>query len=249
MCKLRKLGDEVHAAMTIAMILTVFSRLFSEPLSLLEFSNNTFTLDGFYDSVYGAMSEDGVLVTSVGDVRFFGTTHPSMHDTQAIEKQQRILQNAGFKTATQGFLQPFNLHLSSKGQTTSSNLLVDEATVEVAIRQRLVPTVSGESPLRFLDGSTMFSFANVVDASSMNTRRSLCTCEPNGEVLSKPCHCQSPEELLFNVDKFVDATTSKKLTSVPGYEAADADTATKGGVCDAELASTDEARVMQAHYS
>lgn len=64
-----------------------------------------------------------------------------------------------------GFSSPWQFVVAFKSFDTKADWLVDESLINLKIRQRLLPTVKGESSLLHFDGATMLSYLHPSKAS------------------------------------------------------------------------------------
>lgn len=113
-------------------------------------------------SFSNALTDQGILVAQIGQSSFL-VDPPREYTRESVIDDAFILQlqDNGFKKITDyedshgGFLGVWNLLVAFKGDLSSERWYADEASVNLEIRRRILPTVTGQSPLRFFDGATM----------------------------------------------------------------------------------------------
>jgi len=132
------------------------------PGSTNELSNNLYHNPDLVAAFYNALTEDGVLVTSLGPRRY-----ESLSESASLRSN---LRKQGFQDVKVyedmhgGFTRVSDFAIAFKRSTDASNKRwnANEALVDVELRNRLFPTKSGRSlPLRFFDGATMRSMSRI----------------------------------------------------------------------------------------
>lgn len=117
-------------------------------------------------AVSNSMTEEGILVSQVGQSVYAGDP-PTEFTREATLETSFIPQLAkhGFEKIKSyadmhgGFMAAWNFLLAFKDSSTLENWYANEALVDLAIRERVLATKSGESSLRYFDGATMNGFA------------------------------------------------------------------------------------------
>lgn len=113
-----------------------------------------------------SLTGDGILIAQVGQADF-------MNDPPKQFSRERVLDDAfipqlrkhGFEKVKDyedfhgGFMGVWGYMIAFKDITSSENWYMNEAGMALEIQDRIIPTVTGESPLRYFDGAAMQSLA------------------------------------------------------------------------------------------
>eukprot|EP00541_Cyclophora_tenuis_P005765 CAMPEP_0116542050 /NCGR_PEP_ID=MMETSP0397-20121206/808_1 /TAXON_ID=216820 /ORGANISM="Cyclophora tenuis, Strain ECT3854" /LENGTH=446 /DNA_ID=CAMNT_0004066031 /DNA_START=17 /DNA_END=1357 /DNA_ORIENTATION=- len=131
-----------------------------DPEDSVEFCDALYNNGVFLQSLYDSLSEDGVLVIQVG-----GSPEPNAPSETFSNKNRALLidhlQKLGFTSmhlyheSHGGLFLPWNYLVVSKSGKARKHWYANEAQISLAIRQRILPTKTGESALRYFDGATM----------------------------------------------------------------------------------------------
>ncbi|KAG7350364.1 spermidine synthase [Nitzschia inconspicua] len=132
-----------------------------DPQGVQEIVEALYTDAVFYRSLHDGLSADGILIAQVGEATELDDPYDSFVDRN-LWSFFNGLKRLGFRKITEyeegdcGFYAPWGFVMASKhpGPLTES-LFTNEALVSLKIRQRMIPTVDGSSPLRYFDGATM----------------------------------------------------------------------------------------------
>ncbi|KAG7357508.1 spermidine synthase [Nitzschia inconspicua] len=132
-----------------------------DPQGVQEIVEALYTDAIFYRSLHDGLSADGILIAQVGEATELDDPYDSFVDRN-LWSFVNGLKRLGFRKITEyeegdcGFYAPWGFVMASKhpGPLTES-LFTNEALVSLKIRQRMIPTVDGSSPLRYFDGATM----------------------------------------------------------------------------------------------
>merc|ERR1712032_470169 len=132
-----------------------------DPNDEIEFAVYLYTSDNYIQSLYNALSDEGILVVQVGEV-------PSVIDpadetghfaNRSIMKDK--LSNVGFESihiyeeGHSGFLAPWSILVAFKDAETRRNWYRNNAEIDLQLRKRILPTSTGRTSLRNFDGATM----------------------------------------------------------------------------------------------
>lgn len=138
---------------------------YSDPSSVVDFSDVLYKNRDFVAALYNALTESGILISQVGEDNTY--TDAPDHFTsggQSIMRFEELLEDEGFERikhyseAHANFLAPWAFMSIWKDISTSERWYGSQAQVDLAIRTRIYPTTDGSEPLRFFDGATMMSY-------------------------------------------------------------------------------------------
>ncbi len=133
----------------------------SDPQNVVEFARALYGDNSFLGALYNALTEDGILITQVGNA-------PERDDPpeQMTADKNRIiyaksLTRQGFKSIADysedhtGFEEPWYFYAAFKDLSTRSYWMASEATINLKIRKRAIRTIDGTSPFDYFDGAMM----------------------------------------------------------------------------------------------
>jgi hypothetical protein len=142
--------------------LTFLRFFFSDPSSVVDFSDVLYDNDEFAAALYNGLTAEGVLVAQAGEAAYAcdsGLEHGSAQEIFITH-----LENQGFEASTSyneahgGFLSPWSYLIFFKDVYGRELWHSNDANVNLQIRKRMLPTISGESPLKFFDGASQKSY-------------------------------------------------------------------------------------------
>jgi len=109
-----------------------------------------------------ALTDEGVFVAQVGQAEFLVDpaieyTRESVLDDSFIPHLLRhgFMKIREYEDFHGGFMGIWNFMIAFKDTGSSENWYASQSQIDLEIRKRLIPTRSGESPLRYFDGATM----------------------------------------------------------------------------------------------
>jgi len=129
------------------------------PFAEVLYSNFMFT-----EALFNALTDDGILIMQLGVAPF--TNDPPDEFSRSHNRAKLIngLQEFGFESiqtyeeAHCGFGDPWLFLVVCKDYGCRQNWYANSAEISVAIRKRLLPSVSGKPSLKYFDGATMNSY-------------------------------------------------------------------------------------------
>ncbi|KAL9183486.1 hypothetical protein ACHAXT_004342 [Thalassiosira profunda] len=135
-----------------------------DPNDNIEFAVELYTSDTYIQSLYNALTEDGILVVQVGEVPDLSSPadETGRFANRAVMKEK--LDAVGFKSihvyeeAHSGFLSPWTTLVAFKDIKTRANWYRSPAEIELQLQKRILPSKTGASSLRYFDGATMHSY-------------------------------------------------------------------------------------------
>eukprot|EP00539_Tryblionella_compressa_P016361 CAMPEP_0178849840 /NCGR_PEP_ID=MMETSP0746-20121128/20175_1 /TAXON_ID=913974 /ORGANISM="Nitzschia punctata, Strain CCMP561" /LENGTH=749 /DNA_ID=CAMNT_0020515109 /DNA_START=81 /DNA_END=2330 /DNA_ORIENTATION=+ len=136
-----------------------------DPQGLQDIVEALYTDDEFYQALFNGLSSDGILISQVGEGSWSDDPFYALGEDRHYGSFLKGLKSLGFYKITNyieggcGFFSPWGFVVASKQQNTLEDLwFQNEALINLKIRQRLVPTKQGDSPLFFFDGATMQTY-------------------------------------------------------------------------------------------
>eukprot|EP00571_Detonula_confervacea_P016753 CAMPEP_0172296894 /NCGR_PEP_ID=MMETSP1058-20130122/87_1 /TAXON_ID=83371 /ORGANISM="Detonula confervacea, Strain CCMP 353" /LENGTH=754 /DNA_ID=CAMNT_0013005969 /DNA_START=112 /DNA_END=2376 /DNA_ORIENTATION=- len=135
-----------------------------DPNDDIEFAVELYTSDTYIQSLYNALTMNGILVVQVGEVP---EENSPADETGAFKNRSVMkgkLEGVGFKSihvyeeAHSGFLAPWSTLVAFKDIQARENWYRNSAEIELQLQKRILPTKSGRSSLRNFDGATMSSY-------------------------------------------------------------------------------------------
>lgn len=132
-----------------------------DPEDTAEFAVNLYKDLDFWGTILNAISDDGILVMQMGisphvldPGEAFGRNYnrATLFDTvEAVGFKRMFLYEEGHSN----FLTPWSYLVACKSEKCSEEWYLNEAEIDLRIRERILPTKSGTPALRYVDGSTM----------------------------------------------------------------------------------------------
>lgn len=159
--------------------------IFSDPSSIVEFSDILYNNLDFATSIYNALTPKGILTIQIGEADEVGELPDSIMINDQVLSLVNHLGEVGFQSVVWyseemhgRFSEPWAYVSVFKDFSTRADWFTNEAKVNLKMRRRSVPTITGESPFRVFDGATMMSykFAHTVEEVMF------CSREPQPEV-------------------------------------------------------------------
>lgn len=140
----------------------------SDPSSVVSFSDVLYNNNELVAALSNALTDRGVFVAQVGETNFL--SDPSREFSREAVLDDffiRQLKENGFAKVHEyedfhgGFLGVWGYMIAFKDEWTNQRWFAPVALVNLDIRNRLLPSVSAESTLRYFDGATMQGFQYV----------------------------------------------------------------------------------------
>ena len=160
----------------------------------MEFSDVLYDNEKLVKALSNALTDDGVLVVQVGMAAILDDP-PIEHGREGVRVKafREHLIASGFRFITQyseahcGFGSPWRFQIAMKRGTSFSGFYANEAEVDLAASQRILPTIQGESALRFFDGATLAGYQQ------LDRTAEIVWCLSN-KVKCGDCHGLDPEK-------------------------------------------------------
>ena len=135
-----------------------------DPQDTVEFANILYQDLSFWQSIYNALTEDGILVAQLGNSPHLwqGSDQDNMNIRRF--KNTQVLEKVGFATTHSyeeshcEFGNSWTFLLVCKSQECNKNWYKSSAQVEIAIHERILPSKSGLPLLKHFDGATMAQY-------------------------------------------------------------------------------------------
>lgn len=135
-----------------------------DPNDDIEFAVYLYTSDVYIQSLYNALTSDGILVVQVGEVP--DQSDPADETGRFSNRSTMIekLDLVGFKSihvyeeSHSGFNAPWSTLVAFRDIQSRENWYRNSAEVELQLQKRILKTESGGSPLRYFDGATMSAY-------------------------------------------------------------------------------------------
>mmetsp|Transcript_20100 Transcript_20100/g.57678 ORF Transcript_20100/g.57678 Transcript_20100/m.57678 type:complete len:976 (+) Transcript_20100:148-3075(+) len=134
-----------------------------DPQDNIEFADALYNNDVFLNSLYRALTDEGVLVLQLGE-----SPHNSDPPEQSNNKNRHhimnMIEDVGFQSmhiyeeSHCGFGYPWSFLVACKSDKCRFNWYMNEAEIDLQIHYRMKRTKAGSSPLRYFDGATMKSY-------------------------------------------------------------------------------------------
>jgi hypothetical protein len=135
-----------------------------DPQDNVEFADALYNNVVFLDSLYSALSEDGIIAMQLGEAPHFSSPSEEL----SIDKNRVIIldlmEKAGFKSfhvyeeGHSKFMGPWTQVVACKDASCRNNWYKSVPEVDLAIKERIIPTVSGKPGLKYFDGATMNTY-------------------------------------------------------------------------------------------
>jgi len=180
-----------------------------DPGSATEFSDILYNNDELTVAISKALDKDGILVSQVGESEDF-VDPPSEYTRESTLVTSFIpnLKRHGFEKAHSyedmhgGFMAAWTYFIAFKDTSSSRNWYASQAEIDLKMRERILPTLSGESPLRYFDGATMKAFSYP----SRLSERDFCL-----DNKKRLCRIAKGFEPMRDVDKFAGEARDESL--------------------------------------
>lgn len=135
-----------------------------DPRDNVEFADALYNNDVFLTSLRDALNDDGLITMQLGEAPALDS--PS--DELSVDKNRAIIiglmEEHDFESfhiyedAHSGFQDPWVTLVACKDSKCRKNWHRNPVEVDLELRKKLLPTVSGKSPLRYFDGATMMMY-------------------------------------------------------------------------------------------
>mmetsp|Transcript_8510 Transcript_8510/g.14026 ORF Transcript_8510/g.14026 Transcript_8510/m.14026 type:complete len:731 (+) Transcript_8510:81-2273(+) len=128
------------------------------------FATVLYTDDGYINSLYGALTDDGVLVVQVGEAAEIGNAADENDSFKNRSTMMKMLDAIGFKSihiyeeSHCEFGAPWTTLIAFKSVEARKRWYRSPAAVELDLSRRILPTKDGKTSLRYFDGATMKSY-------------------------------------------------------------------------------------------
>ena len=135
-----------------------------DPQDTVEFANILYQDMSFWQSMYNALSDDGILVAQLGMSPKLKHGPDQVNKNALRAKNMQVLEKVGFVTThsyEEGhckFEFPWTFLLVCKSQACNTNWYKTPAQVDIAIHERILPSKSGLPLLKNFDGATMAGY-------------------------------------------------------------------------------------------
>ena len=133
----------------------------SDPQDNIVFAEALYSNEVFAKALYNALTDKGITIMQIGESPRLKNPPDDKTKFHARSSLEKDLQKVGFKSIHQyeegscNFGAPWSFIVAFKDYSTRKNWYASSASVSVAIRKRILPTHSGEPPLKNFDASTM----------------------------------------------------------------------------------------------
>ena len=158
-----------------------------DPEDNVEFAKTLYNNDIFLESMYNALTDDGVLILQLGEAPGLVDAAENLTHNKNRHHVMRIVENLGFESmhvyeeSHCGFSAPWNFMVACKSESCRRHWYQSEAELEVQMHQRLRPTLSGKPILDHFDPATMTLYHNPSHA----WETVFCRLEPTPEFCLK----------------------------------------------------------------
>jgi len=128
------------------------------------FAKVLYTDDGYISSLYGALTDDGILVVQVGEAAEIDDAADENGSFENRSTMIKMLDAIGFKSihiyeeSHCEFGAPWTTLIAFKDVETRKRWYRSPAAVELDLSRRILPTKDGKTSLRYFDGATMKSY-------------------------------------------------------------------------------------------
>jgi len=135
-----------------------------DPNDDIEFAVELYTSDIYIQSLYNALTDNGILVVQVGEVPKQSSPADETGRFANRSEMQAKLAQAGFQSlhiyeeAHSKFLAPWSTLVAFKDIEARENWYRNSAEIELQLQRRILRTKSGSTSLRYFDGATMSSY-------------------------------------------------------------------------------------------
>jgi len=186
----------------------------SDPNAVVAFSDALYDNDGLMFAISNSLTSEGILVAQTGEGEFFDD--PPVEFTRSSVVGDGFithLQKHGFEKVKDfseelkgGFQAPWEYLIAFKDSFNNELWYANEATVSLAIRERIRPSIDGTPLLRVFDGATMKSLSYP----SRIIQETFCRKVPT------PFGCDDGQGLDPNVPAAVISSFEVKQSKIPG---------------------------------
>jgi len=135
-----------------------------DPRDNVEFADALYNNVVFLQALYNSLGEDGIMVMQLGE----STEYSYPADEVSVDKNRAIIiglmeQNNFesfhvYEEAHSGFEDPWTHLVACKSITCRQGWYKNAVEVDLAIRKRIIPSISGKPLLKYFDGATMQSY-------------------------------------------------------------------------------------------
>jgi len=132
-----------------------------DPNDNVEFAEFLYTSDTYIQSLYHALTDDGILVVQVGASPKVDQAADETGGFVNRSEMMKKLNEYGFKSihiydeSHSGFFASWSTLLAFKDAETRERWYRSSAEIELDLSRRILPTKEGKSSLRYFDGATM----------------------------------------------------------------------------------------------
>ena len=135
-----------------------------DPQDHVPFAEALYDNVDFLEAIYESMSDDGVIIMQLGESPSLVDAADSLGLDRKRSAITKLLRDVGFESmhayedGHSNFMYPWSYLVAFKSYSNRLQWYLNEAELEIAIHQRILPTKDGKSPLNFFDGATMKTF-------------------------------------------------------------------------------------------
>jgi hypothetical protein len=155
----------------------------SDPNSVVEFSDILYNNTMFIEAISRSLGPDGIFIAQTGEVDYMDDPPDELDPTENFSFFLEGLLRVGFESVLDyeeshgRFQATWSFVLALKDSELRSRWLSSEAEIQYEMKQRLLRTKDGESPLRYFDGATMMQY----HFPSRSVEESWCTSNKKGD--------------------------------------------------------------------
>jgi len=138
--------------------------IYSDPSSLVSFSDVLYGSEAFVKSVVNSMKEGGVFIAQVGAVSGFNEDGELDKAGRVLNRFAQLLKEYGaismksYDEAHGEFFSPWGFRIGFMGIQTQTNWYSHPSQVDQILAERAVATKSGRFPFDYIDGATFMSY-------------------------------------------------------------------------------------------
>lgn len=157
-----RFGTETRGRLVDAFDVVIMDAL--DPNSAVDFSDFLYDNDNFTEAIFNSLGDSGVLVSQMGQTDIADAAPAHYNEANLAVTFIEALVEEGFQsinmyTESHGrFDAPWKYFVGLKDMSSKSNWMKSDSEIAIAIKKRIVSTVSGDSPLRYFDGATMKTY-------------------------------------------------------------------------------------------
>lgn len=132
-----------------------------DPEDTIEFAVQLYQDTHFWGSVYDALTQEGILVVQLGQSPEYKHYSEESGKYKNRANLFKTIESVGFKTMSiyhdthSDFKFPWSFLVACKSEACAKEWNLNEAQMDLRIRERILPTKSGSPALRYFDGATM----------------------------------------------------------------------------------------------